>query len=194
LPERIEGSEPRNMLNTIAGRMRWSVLWYVPKKDKIVRHKCGNDLGEATRIYLMAKNAGKNQVTLRCDNTGFPPPSKYLPHMVYVKATEEYRTPKRKLKTRVVRKAVQRIPMDAANRKGIYWCPYCREFRRFQKQEGFYYDGIYVPDPDPRGGLYCPMCGISHRDMHVRSFNPIAERHFLTGGTSRGTRRPRRSV
>jgi hypothetical protein len=93
-------------------------------------------------------------------------------------------TPKGKRKYRKVREAVTRTPMLAANRKGIYWCPYCREFRKFQLQHEYYYDGQRIPEPDKRGGLYCPMCGISHRDMHVRRFNPIADRHFLTGTSS----------
>lgn len=179
--ERIKGSEPHNMVNTTTGRMRWSVLWYVPEKDTIIRKKCGYDLSEALRIYDMAKRAEKVNVTLRCDNMGFPPPSKWLPHMVYVAHKEVYYTPKRKRKTRTIRKAELRVPMDKVNRAGIYWCPYCREMRRFQKQKGFMYDGIWVPDPDRRGGLYCPMCGASHRDTHVRRYNPIANRHHVSG-------------
>lgn len=177
------------MLNSVGARMNWSVLWYAPKKDKIIRHRCGSDLNEALRVYGLAKEGGKSRVTLYCANVGFPPPEKFQPHYVQIVV-------KRLVKGRMrrVRETKYREPMNKANRAGIYWCPYCREFRRFQKQDGFFYDGQWVPDPDSRGGLYCPMCGVSHRDMHVRRWNPIADRHYLTSTRGRSTSGSRRSL
>lgn len=197
--ERIEGSEPQNLLNGVAGRMNWSVLWFVPKTDTIIRHRYGADLGEAVRVYSLVKRAGRVNATLRCDNIGFPPPKKWQPHYVRVpKIVEGTRGKKRR-----VYETQHRVPMNKANRAGIYWCPYCREMRRFQLQNGFHSEGQWCPDPDPRGGLYCPMCGISHRDFHVRRWNPIADRHYLTKKSTRrssgsnrsngGTRRRQRA-
>jgi hypothetical protein len=154
--------------------MSWSVLWYVADKDRIMRHRCGSNLSEAIRVYNIVLRAGKDRATLRCDNTGFPPPEGYQ-------------------KTRRENWGTRREPnwvlvlyvMEAANREGFYWCPYCREFRKFQLQRGFLYDGRWVEEPDKRGGMYCPMCGISHRDFHVRRWNPMASRHYMTGRTKR---------
>lgn len=184
--ERIEGSTPHQLLNQPGARMRWSVLWYIPKEDRIKRIRCGEDLNEAVRLYQLALRGGKRLPTLRCDNFAFPPPEKYRPHSVYVIQEETYRTPKGKKKKREVRTVEARVPMDAANRKGIFWCPYCRELRRFQMQSGFMHDGRWVPEPDKRGGLYCPMCGVSHRDFNVRRWNPIADRHYLSSRRGRG--------
>lgn len=182
--ERIAGSEPHSLNSTPAALMKWSVLWYNPDKDTIKRIPCGNDLNEAIRVFSLAKGK-REMVTLRCDNYGWPPPKKYQPHSVYVVTQEKYQTPRGKWKYREKRVARAVVPLEKANRKGIYWCPYCREMRRFQLQHKFYIDGRMVPDPDRRGGLYCPMCGVSHRDFHVRRWNPLADRHYLTGSTGR---------
>lgn len=182
--ERIQGSEPVGQLHSMGARMRWSVLWYLPDEDRIRLHRCGTDLTEALRVFELLKRAKRSMVTLRCDNVGFPPPKKFQPHSVYVVKEETYKTPKGKKKKREVREVQHRVPMDAANRKGIFWCPYCREFRKFARQNGFTYEGRFIPDPDRRGGLYCPMCGVSHRDNHVRRWNPIADRHYLSKGGS----------
>lgn len=184
--ERIAGSEPH--VSTPTGLMKWSVLWYNPKNGKVKQVRCGTDLTEAVRVYGLAKAGGRSQVTLRCDNMGFPPPVKFMPHSVYVVTEEKYRTPAGKKKTLEKRELQHRTPMDTANRRGIFWCPYCREMRKFQLLHQFFYDGRWVPDPDRRGGLYCPMCGISHRDGYVRRWNPIAERHHGSAASTR-TRR-----
>jgi len=50
--------------------------------------------------------------------------------------------------------------MWAQNRRGYYWCPYCRGFRQFLW--------------DPRWEIEkCPVCRISIRDWHVIYNNPV---------------------
>ena len=44
--------------------------------------------------------------------------------------------------------------------KNIYWCPYCREWRKF----GLSIDSGYVT---------CPLCSISIFDFHVRNENRL---------------------
>lgn len=166
------------MTGSVGERMRWAVLWYVPKTDTIVRKDCEQDLNAAIRLYELAKKAGKDKPTLLCANFGFPPPEKWQPHYIYVKRKKK-------------RVPVFKIPMEKANGVGIFWCPYCREFRRFQRQLSFYFDGRMVRDPERKGGLYCPMCGTSHRDFHVRRWNPTASRLYLS--TSTTVRKPRAS-
>lgn len=43
--------------------------------------------------------------------------------------------------------------------KYIYWCPYCREYRKFKTNKDGY-----------RG---CKVCGISDGEFHVRKYNRL---------------------
>lgn len=166
-----KASSPSLMLGAHA---RWKVCWIGKKKVKvrlrngstairkkpvIIEREFGNDLSGAIALYTRAKEAGKDQATLVCTNVGFPPPEKYQAKLV---------TKKKKV-NEVKRKVTVRVnPMKVLNRRGITWCPYCREFRRFQMQDGFRYEGHYVADK----GAHCPICGISHRNYLVRRYNP----------------------
>lgn len=166
--------------------IHWEVRWVVKKGSDyaIMIHDCGNDLQEAMRVYSKLQGVGRRLVTLRSANVGFPPPEKYQPGWV---------TRKRKVttkgRTRVKRVPILVVPMNKLNRRGIFWCPYCREMRKFQEQGGFYIEGVRVPE----GGLYCPICGVSHRDFHVRKWNPIAERYYVNQGSGRRRRGRSRS-
>jgi hypothetical protein len=159
---------PREQEQFISGSSaQWAVHWIVVKKGrkKVIDYDCGTNLDEAIRVYGLAKKAEKPFATLRCKNVGFPPPEKYQVH--------------EKLKKRWVtkggRKKIDRYyvtvdPMLTVNERGIWWCPYCRELRKFLKQSGFNLETIYIPE----GGKYCPICGTSHRDYWVRKYNPAA--------------------
>jgi hypothetical protein len=130
------------MPNALGGHIDWSVLWYVPEKDTIIDKWCGNDLNEALRIYMLAKGKGKKLVTLRSNNVGFPPPEKFQ------------RTEVVNMGSSKDPKWIRVLPlMQKANDRGIFWCPYCREWRKFQKQLSFRYGEKVVPDPSDKGGL-----------------------------------------
>lgn len=136
----------------------------------IIRKDFGTDLDGAVDLYTRAKAAGKRVVTLLSCNVGHPPPEHLLPYTRLVKKKVKTR---RGIKRKMVR--VKFDPMRARNRKGIFWCPYCRTLRKYQQQAGFWFEGKYVGEP----GLYCPLCGISHKDFHVRKWNPIAYRIYM---------------
>jgi hypothetical protein len=170
--------------------IKWSVLWVKPKNGDytIIRKEFGNDLTEALRVYQLAKQAKKPMATLRSNNVGFPAPPKLRPHIRRRKVTKEVvvlRRGKRVKKQKAVLESYEVIPMETYNRKGWWWCPYCREMRKFQRQSGFPIgDKSFVEAP----GMYCPLCGVSHRDLHVRRSNPHADRMYLADN------QPRRSV
>lgn len=158
------------------GTIRWSVLWVVPTKKsyRIKEVEFEHDLTAAISLYTRAKQAGKRLVTLRSMNVGFPPPEKYQP---YYKRVRDKRWKKGKRQKGVTKfKQVLVVPLRKLNRRGIFWCPYCREMRKFQEQPGTYVGRTFVEAP----GLYCPIDGTSHRDYHVRKWNPVADDAFLT--------------
>lgn len=153
--------------------IHWEVRW-VKTKDgdyEIVVHDCGNDLNKAIQVYGRVKGKRK-MVTLRSANVGFPPPEKYQPYYLT-------RYKKEKIGRKMVRVPVhvRKVPMKPLNNKGIYWCPYCREMRRFQEQGGFVILGIIVPEK----GMYCPICGVRETDYHVRKWNPLMEKLYYRG-------------
>lgn len=165
-------------------RARWEVMWVVRKdrKPHIVCIEFENDFSGATKLYLKAKAAGKHLATLRCCNVGFPPPEKYRPYYGDV-WDGEYRIVRRNGKR--FKKKITHVelinPMEEANLKGIWWCPYCREFRRFEhwdgvKTDGSFFKSIQTSKPRwvPMPGMYCPLCGINQNDSHVRRWNPQA--------------------
>lgn len=163
---------------------RWSVLWVVRRNGRpprIVEFPFENDLRGALELYVKAKGK-KPFATLRCANVGFPPPEKYRPYerAVVKRVKRDGRTIKIKDYTTVE-------PMGTLNLRGMWWCPYCREFRKFQHQDGFHFHGqpIYVE------GVHCPICGISHRDHHVRKWNPQAQTIPFKLGARRASSRSR---
>lgn len=140
---------------------RWQVLWLVRKggKTRVVEQDFEQDLMGAIALFTKAKAAGKPFATLRCANVGFPPPEKYQPYIERKKVKENGKT---KIKEFTV------TPMVILNRRGIMWCPYCMQMRKPVYQSGFRVDGIRVPEE----GIHCPLCGTSHRDGHMRRYNP----------------------
>lgn len=176
-------------------RTNWSVLWITKKKDKkvIIEHECGNDLSEALRVYMLVKNAEKPKATLLCKNSGFPPPQKYRPY-------DKTKVVKKQVKGRTRRVKVTRTinPMVRVNQAGLTWCPYCREFRHFEKvrmsrprlvngmHEG--QDVEWVMPALDNVEYQCPMCGVSTSNHHVRKHNPglvVVARQTRTRRTGR---------
>lgn len=143
---------------------RWQVLWVADKR--VVRKDFGPDLSRATEVYAKAVAAGKRAATLRCCNVGFAPPIKLQPHDVFV-------VKKVKRNGRIKRVKIPKLvlPLDKLNREqGVWWCPYCMKLRKFIKRKGYRLDNVWVEDVHHA----CPMCNVSHRDFHVRRWNPVA--------------------
>jgi hypothetical protein len=168
----------RAVPNAIGDNLRWSVHW---RKDngRLQEVDFGNDLTRAALRYVKAKRAKKPFATLRCRNSGFPPPEKYQPHYVWKPVKKKVKR-KGKVVTKTVRERVLKTPMVTLNRKGIIWCPYCREMRKVS------YAGQDYP------ALECHICGTTHRDFHMRRWNPLANRLYLEGYGHDGRRRRRR--
>lgn len=131
----------------MGGNARWEVIWWNKKKKQFSVFEFDNDLASAEELYAKVLKAEKPFATLRCCNVGFPPPKKYRPRTV---------------------KGKEVIPMLAINQKGIVWCPYCRKLRKFQLQDGFELNGIWVD----AGGKYCPVCEIGSANHQVKRYNP----------------------
>lgn len=186
----------------VGDRTRWSVLWLVKKNGRltIIEKTFENDLSSAMELYLKVKMAGKHKATLRSMNVGFPPPEEYRPRF------EKNRIPTGR--TKIVKRGGKRyrkklyrtvetevIPMEELNLKGTWWCPYCREMRKFQHWDGVKTDGSFfqsVKTSRPmfinHPGMYCPMCGINQNDSHVRRWNPQAALLEFRINTTRRTR------
>jgi hypothetical protein len=168
----------------LGGHIKWSVLWVKPKGGsyEIIRHEYGTDLKEAMRVYHLALQAGKKLATLRSNNVAFPPPPQYMPHTRKRIKKVKKRLAGGKTKTSKTLETYTVIPMERLNLKGFYWCPYCREMRKFQSQHGFPIgEASFVDAP----GMYCPLCGISHRHFSVRKYNPAAARQYLRDNSPR---------
>jgi hypothetical protein len=172
------------------GHIRWAVLWVVPDGSsyRIIRKDFDGDLDAAIELYTKAKRGGKRLVTLMSPNVAFPPPEKYRP---YTRRTVEVREVKVMRNGKYVTRKQKTLtpkyidPMLNLNRKGIFWCPYCREMRKFQQQAGFQNEyGTFMEAP----GLYCPLCGVSHRLMPVRQWNPHCSRLYAANSTTRRTK------
>lgn len=182
---------PRKQVETFAtgAHIKWSVLWVKPDGKgsyEIIRKEYGTDLTEAIRVYNLALKAGKRLPTLRSNNVAFPPPAKYMPHTRQRIKKVKRRLPNGKVKVSKTLETYTVIPMEKLNLKGFYWCPYCREMRKFQHQHGYPFgEASFVDAP----GMFCPLCGISHRHFSVRKYNPAANRQYLRDNTStRSTR------
>lgn len=144
--------------NNASERANWEVLWIA--KGKLQRKDCGHDLTEAMRIYSLVKGK-RSGATLRCKNMGFPPPDRLLPRKV-----------RGKRHGRIVTGILN--PLKKLNNQGIWWCPYCRELRRFKETKGFRYPGTKTFISETR--YVCPICSTPHRDHNVRRWNPLARK------------------
>lgn len=155
---------PRKGVTTNAIALaKWSVLWVGKNKKgktQIFERDCGYDLTEAVRIRDLCVKGGKKSVTLRCKNTGFPPPERLMPHPQYVVVEKKGKRYKKRVGTI--------NPLSELNLQGIYWCPFCMKVRKFVHRDGFWIEGIWVD----KKGLYCPMCDIYFGNHHVRRWNP----------------------
>lgn len=173
--------------------LRWDVRWVVKKQKAwhIIIKDFGNAFHEALPFYLKVKATGRHNVTLRCRNSGFPPPKELQPYWHKKKVITEVAVRGRKRRggrpvqstKRVVSyRDVYRAPLRRLNREGQWWCPYCMEMREFVSPRELPF--IHPPvvtlhglSPQPtEPGLYCPMCLVSTRDHNVRKHNPMAER------------------
>lgn len=152
------------------------------KHGNIVCKEYDEDFAEALEAYTKLKVAGKRMVTLRCANVGFPPPDRVLHHEV-----KKYRivTRNRKKYKKAYYEWVDLMPQY--NSQGIWWCPYCIKFRRFEQSN----EGNKVI-------MTCPVCGVTNYNWHVRRWNPQAKtieyrsvRARSTNGSGRVRRRTR---
>lgn len=131
----------------------WQVVWHA--KGKWHLHDVGDDFFEAQRLLVKLAAAGRAGVGIRCANIGFAPPSKYIDP--------------------------QQRKLAAVNRKGLWWCPFCVRFRRFEKVDGWY--DKELGGYNPGVAMCCPVCDISHRNGHVLRWNPIARSMLARKGT-----------
>lgn len=171
--------------NDASSRARWAVMWIAVNgsKRRLIRKDFGDDYAGAHKLYLKAHDAGKPFHTLACVNMGFPPPKELRPHEKRMRGRDKHT---RKIRTITV--TVE--PLKDLNHEGKLWCPYCREIRPFTLKRGFEVDGIPVHE----FGFHCPICKISHRDYHVRKWNPTAVMHMdgIVAGTPRARKTPTR--
>lgn len=160
------------------GNLRWDVRWVIKHKGRwhVVVKDCGDDLSKAVLLYQKVTAAGRHYVTLRCKNSGFPPPEELRPYWAKKKVITVVRG-----KKRVSYRQVYRSPMRRLNRQeGKWWCPYCRELREFVRS----YELPFIHPSHPvigdltptDSGIYCPMCLVGTKDHNVRRWNPLAER------------------
>jgi|SRR5215469_2557387 len=130
---------------------RWSVVWR--SNGRWIEKEVDDDFGEAQRLFtLLVKNGREPQI--RSLNVAFPPPKRITEHKKY--SIKMVNGKKRKT-LRIVNR------MEAFNRKGWWWCPYCVRLRKFKR------------DSDKTKVLFlCPMCGVSSRAGAVKRYNPYA--------------------
>lgn len=129
-------------------------------KNRIIAIDFEDDLVGAMELFEKARKGKKPLATLRCKNVGFPPPEKYYDRMV------------------------------AYNHKGVWWCPYCMQLRRFEGRHWSSVDDMVFATDEV--AYCCPMCDISHRDHHVIKYNPIARRLRDGNKRKRGSSRGRK--
>jgi hypothetical protein len=121
---------------------------------RVIEKQFGEDIWGAKKLYRKVVRADRDMPTLRCCNIGLPPPP-------------QFRAEKK---------------LTVLNARGIWWCPYCCEFRRFVTKK--YKRKIT---------MHCPLCQISTRDFHVRRWNPEAVIMDFRR-RQRGSKRRRRRV
>lgn len=158
---------------------RWEVIWWNRKKKHFSVMPFGNDLAGAEALYAKVAAAGKPFATLRSCNVGFPPPEKYRPYVKQMVKKERVRVRRKGRHVTRIKRTIVDVdvtPMIEVNLKGVWWCPYCRQMRKFRKQDGmtltdrgheYYLDGAV---------FCCPVCRISHMNHHVRKWNPTAQK------------------
>jgi hypothetical protein len=154
--------------------LSWSVFWYSKKKDKWVRKRFKDDFNAALKFYSTHSYPG---ITLHVDNHSFSPPVRITEHSEV--QWEIIRRNGKRYKKKVIRLVNL---MDDYNRKGIWWCGYCIQLRRF-----------ILIESDKGPEMYCPVCTASHRIN--RQYNPQAqliEMHKQQRRTSNGRTRRRR--
>jgi hypothetical protein len=161
--------------------INWAVMWL--KSGEIIEKWCEDDFTEALRVYDLARERGRKGVTLRSANRGFPPPKKYTEKEVVEVVKRKVKGKVKRFKRTTVVNAIKDL-----NAQGWVWCPYCIKFRRFELQDGFEFEGMFVP----RQGYYCPMCGIPATDFNVRKYNPLAYKYEQTRRTRRSGGRKRK--
>lgn len=137
---------------TAVALARWSVMW--KRKGKLFERRFGTDLVSAEELRDLLVSKGVRNATLRCTNVGFPPPAKYHPRYVWVEKKGR-------------RRQVYRVPMRKVNAAGLFWCPYCRRFRKFREGQ----DRLHGRR---RPYLACPWCRVRHTNHHVSQHNPLA--------------------
>lgn len=171
---------------------RWEVIWWSRKHKRFIVKSFDNDHASALELFVKVKTAKKPFATLRSCNVAFPPPEKYRP---FVKQQVLRETVRIGRKTKVRRRIVETdvMPMQEVNLKGIWWCPYCSQMRKFTKQDGSMFEHNGNEYFVERGAYYCPVCQISHGNHHVRKWNPVAERMPVELKQRRVTKRATRS-
>lgn len=102
--ERIDRNQDP-LSRTVAEKMNWSVFFIY--KGVINRKRFGGELTEAVDLVgkleiKKEKGVKVSNITLYCDNYGFPPPEK-------------------------IAKKIQ-----ALNDRSIFWCPHCMKLRKFE--------------------------------------------------------------
>lgn len=134
---------------------RWEVIWR--RKGRKFKVKFGRNYSDAEELYFRLLSKGIKTATLRCANVGFPPPERFQPRYVWKKR-------------RGRRVQVLRNPMRKLNAAGVWWCPYCRRFRRVK--EGKLKVGRSGKSRRPYWS--CPECGVKHTNYYVYTYNPAA--------------------
>jgi hypothetical protein len=173
-------------INGALDRARWEVLWIAGGTLK--RKGFGSDFASALQFYTIAtrRDAGATEypaidtsarVTLRCCNMGHPPAERYRPQTVKV-ARKGARTVKLKADQKAPKGwqegTVILTPMKKLNAEGKWWCAYCLRILPFQLKKGFHYEGRWIDNRH----MACPLCGVTHRDHHIKKWNPVAQRIF----------------
>lgn len=162
-------------------RTRWEVLWVNPRTKRIERKPFGHDHSGAVKLYARVKAAGRTGVTLRACNVGFPPPDKYADREEVIVTVKG----KRMKGKRIIQPPVYVTRMGELNLRGIWWCPYCCELRRFVfkkgtravESKGKYHNQtvVWKMPASSEARMACPMCGVDHADWHVKRYNPSAQ-------------------
>lgn len=176
------GRAKADMLTTNGApqRVRWEVLWVNPTTKKIERKQFGHDHSGAVKLYARVVAAGRRGVTLRSMNMGFPPPDQYADREEVIVSVGG----KRKRGKRMIEPRVYIERMGELNLRGIWWCPYCCELRKFvfkkgrkaNESRGKYHNQTVTwrMPANTETHLACPMCGVDQGDSHVKRYNPAA--------------------
>lgn len=165
-------------VNNAPERARWQVCW-VTDDGRVIRKDMGDDFHEAMRIYTMAVEGGRRAPVLRSKNMAFPPPVKWRPRYEDVLDVRGRPTGER----------IKHEPLEAANRAGQWWCPFCIKFRKFRHRKGWWTtEGVWMAEPS----MVCPLCHIPHTAFDVKFWNPLARRITDSMLSAEGKQRRRR--